>query len=120
MKRHLTLPAGQSRPPRFLLIESRGHWSEPSTRRFLVSALTLAESGTETVLFLVQDGVSHATGANAELAALVEAGGQVWVDSFSLGYWGLAGRELVPGAEEACMDDVCRLLLDPGTRTVWH
>jgi predicted peroxiredoxin len=115
-----TPSAGQARRPRFLLIDSRGHWSEPSTRRFLISALALAESGTETVLYLVQGGVSHATCGDTELAALVEAGGRVWVDRFSLGQWGLVGRALVPGAEEAGVDEVCQLLLDPDTRTVWH
>lgn len=105
---------------RFLLVDSCGRWAAPAARRFPRTALALAESGAATTLLLIQDAVSHAVGADEDIAALVKAGARVWVDRPSLERRGLVAAALADGVEPSSVEEACELFLDPATRVVWH
>ncbi|AQA16644.1 MULTISPECIES: DsrE family protein [Streptomyces] len=107
-----------------LLIESRGPWAGASCGAFVRDASTLAGSGHPVQLVLVQDAVTAAVRGtaedSAEVRALVEAGGEVWVDDFSLAQRGLAADRLIPEARVVGMPEVSARVLAPGVRVVWH
>ena len=104
---------------RFLLLDSVGRWADRDSR-FPRSAAVLAESGADTVLCLVGDGVSHAVGPAAGLERLLAAGGRVWADRGALERRALAGRAGVRGVEEVGMEEICDAVLAEGTRVLWH
>ncbi|WP_097869466.1 DsrE family protein [Streptomyces sp. rh34] len=105
---------------RFLLIESQAV-ATPAGAGFRHDAVTQARMGHSVVLFLIQDGVTLALPGRApELEALLEAGGRVWVDAFSLDQRGLHEAGLLPSALTTDMDAVAAAVLDPAVRVVWH
>ncbi|MFB7668828.1 hypothetical protein ACFC1R_33725 [Kitasatospora sp. NPDC056138] len=105
----------------YLLIESQGPWGGPGADRFVADAVRLRESGHPVSLFLVENGVTAAlTGGAPVLDELLELGGQLWVDAFSLDHRALGPDRLLPGAQLVDMDRVAAKLLEPGVRGVWH
>lgn len=114
----MTAPGG------YLLIESQGTWAGPSCRRFFRDAAMLAEAGRDqrhqVWLLLIQDGVAAALPGTAGLSELIDRGGQVWVDGFSLAQRALGRSHLAPGTRVVGMDDVVDTLLARDVRVVWH
>ncbi|MBP8534902.1 DsrE family protein [Streptomyces sp. MK37H] len=110
--------------PPHLLIESRGPWAGAACGAFVRDARTLALSGHPVQLVLVQDAVTAAVCEpeedSAEVRALAEAGGEVWVDDFSLAQRGLPADRLIPEARVVGMPEVSARVLAPGVRVVWH
>jgi sulfur relay (sulfurtransferase) DsrF/TusC family protein len=105
----------------YLMIESQGPWAGPNAGRFVRDAVELAESGTNVVLLLVQDGVLTALdGANDTLDRLRHTGVAVWVDEFSLRQRALPVTRLAEGAAVVDMDAVAAELLAEGGQAVWH
>lgn len=103
---------------RYLLIATQ---SGGTAERFLADAAALAGAGERVRLFLAADGVALGIrGANAELPQFLGAGGQVWVDEFTLAHRALHAAPLTPGVRTTGMGDLADWLLEPGTRVVWH
>ncbi|QNP64488.1 DsrE family protein [Streptomyces genisteinicus] len=114
----------------YLLIESQGPWGGPGAERFVDDAVRLRAAGHDVVLLLIENGVTAAlagagpTGpADAPgrgLRGLLDGGGRVWADAFSLTHRALVPDQLLPGVVPVEMDEVAARLLAPGTRGVWH
>jgi sulfur relay (sulfurtransferase) DsrF/TusC family protein len=104
----------------YLLIETQGPWDGAGGGRFIVDAVTLADAGEEVVLFLVQDAVAAAADVAGPVRGVLEHGGQVWVDDFSLARRGLGDKELAPGVQVRDMAAVAAVLLRDAVRVVWH
>ncbi|WP_369182264.1 DsrE family protein [Streptomyces sp. Y1] len=105
----------------YLLTESQGPWAGPGADRFAEDAVALRAAGHRVVLFLVENGVVAAlpSGPSA-LHTLLERGGEVWVDGFSLAHRALTADQLLDGARLVEMADVAERLLEPQVRGVWH
>ena len=101
----------------FLLIESRPPADGGGHGSLLETAMALRGDGQPVRLLLIQDGV--AATALPGTAELVAAGGEVWVDGFSLRQRGLAETPAA-GARVVDMDAVADVVLDPDVRVVWH
>lgn len=101
-----------------LLVETQ---SGTMSDRFLADALALARARRPVTVFLTGDAVASAVrGANAALAELVAAGGEVWVDDFTLAQRALVRAPLAPGVTVADITRVAGLVTAAGTRVVWH
>lgn len=102
----------------YLLVESQvGHTSE----RFLGDGLALARFGSRVCLFLVADAVSAAVrGASPVLDSLIAAGGEVWVDDFTLAQRALPPGVLAAGVTVVSMAQVAATLTEKSTTVVWH
>jgi hypothetical protein len=106
--------------PTRLLVESQAPRDSDPGSRFLRSACHLATAGTSTVVLLIDDGVTAATGGRPEVAEVVAAGGRVWADETSLDRRAIPAAELAAGIEAVNLDKVTPLLVDPKVRVVWH
>ncbi|QEV19959.1 hypothetical protein [Streptomyces alboniger] len=103
---------------RYLLVETQ---SGTTAERFLADAAALAGAGERVRLFLASDGVALGIrGASAGLPRFLGAGGQAWIDEFTLAHRALHAAPLAPGVRTTGMGDVADWLLEPGTRVVWH
>ncbi|WP_423834079.1 hypothetical protein [Streptomyces manipurensis] len=108
-----TRPTGQ-----YLLVETQ---SGDRAERFLADAAGLADAGERVCLFLAADGVALGIrGASAGLPRFLDAGGQAWIDEFTLTHRALHHAPLTPGVRTTGMGDLADWLLEPGTRVVWH
>jgi hypothetical protein len=108
----------------YLLVETSGGWAGPGCDRFVRDAVALCGAGQQVCLFLVQDGVLAGRAGAGELAGrladLIAAGGQVWVDRWSLAARAVPASSLVPAATVVDMAAVADRVLAPGTRVVWR
>ncbi|MGW7436009.1 hypothetical protein [Streptomyces sp. NPDC054849] len=109
----------QDRPAeQYLLVETQ---SGGTAERFLADAAALAGAGERVCLFLAADGVALGIrGASAGLPQFLGAGGQAWIDEFTLAHRALDAASLTPGVRTTGMGDLADWLLEPGTRVVWH
>lgn len=103
-----------------LLIESQGAPDPARGSRCLRMARHLATAGTETVVFLLDDGVGAAVGSHPELSDAVEAGACVWADEESLAERAISVDQLVPGVLAVGLTKVAPMLFDPAVKVVWH
>lgn len=114
-----------------LLIESQALlvWGRPQTPgapvraqecRCLRIARRLADACTETVVFLIDEGVTAVVGSRSEAARAVRAGVNVWVDEDSLVRRAIPPGDLAAGVVPAGLDKVAPLLFDPAVKVVWH
>ncbi|MCA6094680.1 DsrH/TusB family sulfur relay protein [Streptomyces sp. SCA3-4] len=116
----MNAPEKNAGPVAYLLIESQAA-APPDGTGFRRDAVTQARLGHSVVLFLIQDAVALALpGRSEELEALLEAGGRVWADDFSLAQRGLDGGTLMPSVRRTDMDAVAEAVLDPAVKVVWH
>ncbi|WP_431774991.1 DsrE family protein [Streptomyces cucumeris] len=118
----------------YLLIESQGPWGGPGAERFVDDAVRLRAAGHDVVLLLIENGVTaalagagHTAGSTGPEGApgrglrdLLDGGGRVWADAFSLTHRALVPEQLLPGVVPVEMDEVAARLLAPGARGVWH
>lgn len=106
---------------RYLLIESRDPFDSQDSGYFAELVQGIAGKGNETTLFLVQNGVLPARQGSkyAEtITRLIKGRVKVLADGFSLRERAI--RNVVDGVEVAEMDRLVDLLLEPGTKSVWH
>lgn len=109
----------QGRPAeQYLLVATQ---SGGTAERFVADATALAGAGERVRLFLAGDGVGLGIrGASAGLPQFLGAGGQAWIDEFTLAQRALHAAPLTPGVRATGMDDLADWLLEPATRVVWH
>jgi len=106
---------------KYVLIESRDPFDSSDSQNFYALAEGLSKRGNEIVLFLVQNGVFPArTGAkhNSMISQLIQARVRILADSFSLKERAIS----VPmnGVGVVDVDRLVDLLLEPGTKAIWH
>ncbi|MFH8450162.1 DsrE family protein [Streptomyces fungicidicus] len=105
----------------YFLVESKGNWAGPTAGAFLMDAVALAEAGHRVRVFLVEDGVLSAVGADVpEIRRLAAAGAEILVDDFSAAQRALSATTLSPHVRLAGMDVAAAALTEDGCRGVWH
>jgi hypothetical protein len=104
----------------YLLIESRSDQESPDVLATRALAARLSRRGHEVVLYLTDNGVLVG-GGTPEVAELVQAGVQVWLDDVSLRLR-LAGPPSPPlaGTRLSGMQELVTRLMTPGVCPVWH
>lgn len=106
---------------KYLVIESHDPFDSSDASYFSELVQGIANRGNETTLFLVQNGVLPARqGAkhNDIIARLVRNKVQVLADGFSLKERAIS--KVVEGVQVADIERVVDLLLEPGTKAIWH
>lgn len=106
---------------KYLFIESRDPFDSLDSQYLTDLIQGVAARGNQTVLFLVQNGVLPARKGsrhNEAISKLLSDKVKVLADGFSLRE--RAVRALVDGVETADMDRLVDLLMEPGTKTIWH
>ena len=109
---------------KYLLIESRDPYRHADAGPFSGIAADLAKAGNSVTVFLVQNGVLPArkgAGGNP-IATLRSAAPQVRVlaDDFSLRERAITQDKLADGVSQASIDELVDLLVEPGTKAIWH
>jgi sulfur transfer complex TusBCD TusB component (DsrH family) len=106
---------------KYLLIESRDPFDSSDSEYFAELVEGIAKRGNETTLFLVQNGVLPARKGskyNGVIADLIKNKVKVVADRFSLKERGI--RQLAEGVDTADTDRLVDLLLEAGTKAIWH
>jgi sulfur transfer complex TusBCD TusB component (DsrH family) len=106
---------------KYLLIESRDPFDSSDSEYFAELVQGIAKRGNETTVFLVQNGVLPARkGAkyNSVISDLIKNKVKVMADRFSLKERGI--RQLAEGVDTADTDWLVDMLLEPGTKAIWH
>ena len=106
---------------RYLVIESRDPFDSQDSAYFSELVQGISGRGNETTLFLVQNGVFPARKGskhNEAISRLVKNNVKVLADSFSLKERAI--KNLIDGVQVCDMDRVVDLLLEPGTKAIWH
>lgn len=106
----------------YVLIESRDPFDSADTRFVSDTATALRARGRAVTVFLVQNGVlaSRAGARGSHVPRLEDAGVTVLADDFSLRERGIDAGEMTPGIREASIDALVDLVMQPGTKTLWH
>ncbi|HZS04296.1 MAG TPA: DsrE family protein [Blastocatellia bacterium] len=104
----------------YVLIESRDPFESRDTQFIAETATALRQRGHEVTVFLVQNGVLAARKqAKAPgLQQLAGAGVRLLADDFSLRERGITAAE--SGVAESNIDALVDLLVEPGTKAIWH
>ncbi|MBI2986775.1 MAG: DsrE family protein [Deltaproteobacteria bacterium] len=106
---------------KYLLIESRDPFDSLDSQYFPELVQGISDRGNGTVLFLVQNGVlpvRKGSKYSEAMSRLIRNKIKVLADSFSLKERAISN--LVEGVEIADMDRLLDLLLEPGTKAIWH
>lgn len=106
---------------KYLIIESRDPFDSQDSGYFSELVQGIAGKGNETTLFLVQNGVlptRKGSKHSETISRLVKNKVKVLADGFSLKERAI--RNLVDGVEIAGVDRLVDLLLDAGTKAIWH
>ena len=106
---------------KYLVIESRDPFDSSDSRTFAELIQGIARKGNETVVFLVQNGVlptRKGSKHNETISNLIQSKVKVLADGFSLKERGIT--RLVDGVDVAGIDRLVDLLLEPGTKAIWH
>ena len=106
---------------RYLLIESRDPFDSSDSEYFAELVQGIAKRGTEATVFLVQNGVLPARKGskyNNLISTLIKNKVKVVADRFSLKERGI--RQLADGVDTSDMDRLVDMLLEPGTKAIWH
>lgn len=105
----------------YLFIESRDAYESSDVAYFSDLVRELARRGGDTTVFFVQNGVLAArpgAKANEQIKRLVDARVAVLADGFALRERAIARP--MDGVEAADMNRLVALLLEPGTKAIWH
>jgi predicted peroxiredoxin len=107
---------------RYVFIESRDPFDSADTGFVADTATALRARGRTVTVYLVQNGVlaSRAGARGSHVPRLTQAGVAVLADDFSLRERGVEGREMTRGVQEASIDTLVNLVMQPGTKTIWH
>lgn len=106
---------------KYLVIESRDPFDSSDTAYFSELVQGISNKGNSTTLFLVQNGVLPARKGskyNEVITRLTRNKVKVLADRFSLKERAIS--KLVDGVEVADVDRLVDLLLEPGTKAIWH
>lgn len=106
---------------KYLLIESRDPFDSADSEYFSELVQGISGRGNETTLFLVQNGVLPARKGsrhNETISKVIKGNVKVLADGFSLRERAISN--LLDGVEASDMDQLVELLLEPGTKTIWH
>ena len=106
---------------KYLVIESRDPFDSSDASYFSELVQGIASRGNQTTLFLVQNGVLPAREGskyNGAIAKLVQSKVQVLADGFSLKERAIG--KLADGVQVADIDHLVDMLLEPGTKAIWH
>jgi hypothetical protein len=102
----------------YLLVQTR---QGDTVDLFLRDALTLVGAGHRVRLLVVGDGIGVAVGRTPQVVTdYLAAGGELWVDDFTLVQRAIPLMSLVAGATVVGMEKVAQLLGDERVRAVWH
>ena len=108
----------------YVLIESRDPFEYVDTLYMYDLAIDLAGKGNEVTMFLIQNGVltTRRGVRNSPLTGLKERAPSVKVaaDDFSLRERGISQSAIVEGVEVSNVDNLVDLLVQDGTKIVWH
>jgi predicted peroxiredoxin len=106
----------------YVFIESRDPFESPDTGFVADAAAALRDRGRAVTVFLLQNGVlaTRAAARGSQVPRLVEAGVRVLADDFSLRERGIVADELGAGVQEAPIATLVDLMVQPGTKTLWH
>lgn len=106
---------------KYLVIESRDPFDSSDSSYFSELVQGIANRGNETTLFLVQNGVLPARKGSKHsdaIARLVQNKVQVLADGFSLKERAIT--KLAEGVQVADIERLVDILLEPGTKAIWH
>ena len=106
---------------KYLVIESRDPFDSSDSEYFSELVRGISKRENETIVFLVQNGVLPARKGSKHgdmITKLVRSKVKVLADGFSLKERAIG--KLVDGVEVADMDRLVDLLLQPGTKAIWH
>ncbi len=106
---------------KYLVIESRDPFDSSDSEYFSELVQGISKRGNGTTLFLVQNGVLPVRKGSKHsdmITKLIRSKVNVLADSFSLKERAIG--TLVQGVEVATMDRLVDLLLEPGTKAIWH
>ena len=105
----------------YLFIESRDPFECADADYFCDLIQGISSRASKTVIFLVQNGVLPARKGskhNGIVSKLLQSKVQVLADEFSLRERAI--RNLVDGVEVADIGKLVDLLMEPGTKPIWH
>ena len=106
---------------KYLLIESRDPFDSADSEYFCELVEGISNRGNEVTLFLVQNGVFPLRSGSKHsylMAKLLEHGVEILADEFSLRERAI--KKPLDGVEVADIGRVVDLLLEPGTKAIWH
>ncbi|MBI4401689.1 MAG: DsrE family protein [Nitrospirae bacterium] len=104
-----------------IFIESRDPFDSADVDYFSELVQGIANRGQEVILFLVQNGVlatRRGSKHNERITQFMKHKVKVVADGFSLRERGIS--KPFDGVEVADMDHLVKLLLEPGTKAIWH
>ncbi len=106
---------------KYLVIESRDPFDSSDSSYFSELVQGIAGQGNDTTLFLVQNGVlptRKGSKYNDVLAKLVQKKVKVLADGFSLKERAI--KQTIDGVQVVDIGRLVDLLLEPGTKAIWH
>ncbi len=106
---------------KYLVIESRDPFDSSDLNYFSELVQGIAGRGNQTTVLLIQNGVLPARPGsryNDGIVNLVRDHAQVLADGFSLRERAI--RNVTAGVQTAEIERIVDLLLDPGTKAIWH
>lgn len=106
---------------KYLIIESRDPFDSQDSGYFSELVQGISGRGNETTLFLVQNGVLPARKGSSQsdvISRLVKSKVKVLADGFALRERAI--KSPVAGVQVSDIDELVDLLLEPGTKTIWH
>jgi predicted peroxiredoxin len=106
----------------YVLIESRDPFDSADTAFVTDTATALRARGRAVTVYLVQNGVlaTRAGARGSQVPRLTQAGVTVLADDFSLRERGIEAGDVASGVREASIGALVDLVMQPGTKTVWH
>lgn len=109
---------------RYVLIESRDPFEYGDSQYMYDLAGDLAGRGNDVTLFLIQNGVltTRSGVKNNPISGLKQKAPSVKVaaDDFSLRERGISQSRIAQGVEVSSADNLVDLLVEDGTKIVWH
>lgn len=106
---------------KYLVIESRDPFDSSDSNYFSELVQGIAGRGNQTTVLLIQNGVLPARQGckyNDRIANLVRSKVQVLADGFSLRERAI--RNVTDGVQITEIERIVDLLLEPGTKAIWH
>lgn len=106
---------------KYLVIESRDPFDSSDSRYFSELVQGIAGRGNETTVFFIQNGVlplRQGSKHNDIVSNLIRSKVKVLADGFSLKERAIS--KVAEGVQVADIDRVVDMLLDPGTKAIWH
>ncbi len=106
---------------KYLVIESRDPFDSSDSNYFSELVQGIAGRGNQTTVLLIQNGVlptRRGSKYGDRIADLVRSNVQVLADGFSLKERAI--RNVMDGVKITDIERVVDLLLEPGTKAIWH